>query len=395
MDDCLYNVIHDIVLQSHREEKILRMQSAATIAEQAATAQVSSTPVQLAKSGFPPPPAVRLETPGAIYDNGRICLRGNPLKTTPEILCPQCKLPRLLYPISGVGSQTPDLTKQYCTRHPFISKPGHDIYGNLFPTDIPKTKKERELLKAQARAEKDSTPGSQDTRGTATPPDPSAGPNATANVDITNSILKLTAPSKPASYIPWHTCPNCKRSLLITRFAQHLEKCLGISGRASSRNAMAKLAASTGQGSGASGTPHGSRMGTPTPSQSLALNGKKTPIKKGNVDADADEDKKEAADSTGNKKGRKKSNYMKKADRERSERAEKAEIPDKSANETPSKIKLSTSGTPKRLAKPTSLSKETSSDKRERDDDSQKDDGEESPRKKIRLASGAVADITS
>lgn len=363
------------------------MQSAATIAEQAAAAQTSATTSLPPKGALPPPPAVRVETPGAIYDNGKIYLRGNPLKTTPEIICPHCKLPRLLFPISGNGSQIPDLTKQYCTRHPFVSKPGYDIYGNPFSTDTAKTKKERDLLKAQARGDKDSTPASQDTRGTATPPDGAGGNSSNAN-SIANTILKLTGPTKPASYIPWHTCPNCKRSLLITRFAQHLEKCLGISGRASSRNAMAKLAAS----SGATGdTPKGSRMGTPVPGGDP----KKSPTKKSHgasVDGEGDADRKDGFDPLRKKKPPKKSNYIKKADREKALLNEASE---KGAGTTP-KSKGSAGLPAKRLPKPSSgLASEVSSAKRDRDGGtaSQKDqeEGEESPRKKMKFGTTAAS----
>ena len=320
MEDCLFNIIHDIALQVHREEKILRMQSAATIvSEQAASSQSNIVSVQPTKGSPPLLSPNRISTPAATYDNGKVFLTGNPLKTTSEILCSHCKLPRLLHPISGIGSQTPDLTKQYCTKHPFVSKPGHDIYGNPFPTDVAKTKKERELLKAQARADKDSTPASQDTRGTATPPDGATGNKENNANAIANTILKLTAPTKPASYIPWHTCPNCKRSLLITRFAQHLEKCLGISGRASSRNALAKIAA----GTGTNNTPLGSRGGTPVPGSGAngSNNGmKNSPARRftGDGDEDGAEDK---DDGSVKKKIKKKSNYIKKADRERLEKA--------------------------------------------------------------------------
>lgn len=319
VEDCIFNIIHDTVLQVHREEKILRMQSAATVvSEQAASLQPNTNPVQPTKGSPPLPSFGRVETSAAVYDNGKVYLTGNPLKTTPEIICSHCKLPRLLYPISGIGSQTPDMTKQYCTKHPFVTKPGHDIYGNPFPTDVAKTKKERELLKAQARADKDSTPASQDTRGTATPPDGATGNKENNTNAIASTILKLTAPTKPASYIPWHTCPNCKRSLLITRFAQHLEKCLGISGRASSRNALAKIAA----GTGSNNTPLGSRGATPVAGNGVNGSGngmKNSPVKRFNRDGDED-----GADDRDDiplkKKVKKKSNYIKKADRERLEK---------------------------------------------------------------------------
>lgn len=74
---------------------------------------------------------------------------------------------------------------------------------------------------------------------------------------------KIDEKLKKGEYIPWHTCPSCKRSLLITRFAKHLEQCMGLSGRAASRNAMAKM----------NSTPSGSRGGTPNPSQDGGASG--------------------------------------------------------------------------------------------------------------------------
>jgi ribonuclease P/MRP protein subunit POP1 len=320
------------------------------------------------------------ETSAAKYENGRVFLKGNPLKTTPEIICPHCKLPRLMHPIMGKGMQNPDLTKEYCMLYPFVQRAGHDVYGNPFPTDMAKSKKERELIKQQQKnAEKESvgTPGSQDT-------DMAAGDT---------KEIKLNTGGKPASYIPWHTCPNCKRSLLITRFAQHLEKCLGISGRQSSRNAMAKLSGHNGggTGSGLGNTPLGSRMGTPAPDASTSSSNPKTssktkgisPVKRlkaENDDADADD----LEDTPERRKMKKKSSYVKKADREK---------PSLNGNNSSSgtlKVKLktgsSTSHRPDLGDRKHSESSERGEGKRDREAD---DVGGDSPKKKkIKLSLG-------
>ncbi|KAF2097975.1 hypothetical protein NA57DRAFT_57147 [Rhizodiscina lignyota] len=306
-EDTMYNIIHDVVLQTHRSEKLLRMQSAATQVSMAASSSQlqsphpsSETPTKPSNS-LPTPTTAKIgkvETPGATYNDGLITLKGNPLRSTPQIYCPQCRLPRLLYPLSGVGAQMPDdLNAQYCTRHPFVSKSGHDVYGMPFPTDQAKTKKERELIKQQARAEKDSTPASQNS-------DPQGGTQDSESVQVQNGINKLQPQSKGANYIPWHTCPRCKRSLLITRFAQHLEKCLGISGRQSSRNAMAKL---SGQNGSMGSTPMGSRPGTPGPGNQGEAKGQKR---------DRDDDDGDELEDIPLKKVKKRQ-YVKKADRER------------------------------------------------------------------------------
>lgn len=345
------------MLSCHRAEKVLRMQSAATQAESLALANLEP---QSQKNSSSQPSVPAAETPAAKYENGRVFLKGNPLKTTPEIICPHCKLPRLMHPIMGKGMQNPDLTKEYCMLYPWVQRPGYDVYGNPFPTDMAKSKKERELMKQQAKnAEKESvgTPGSQDTD--------MAGGEA--------KEIKLNTGGKPASYIPWHTCPSCKRSLLITKFAQHLEKCLGISGRQSSRNAMAKLAANgTGSGTGMGNTPLGSRMGTPAPgsqgdSAIAKFKGKGvSPVKK------LGDDDEEGENETPEKKKKKKSSYVKKADREKL--AKEGSI---------LKVKLKT-GNPERRA---SEATDKTEGKRDREGDSV--DAEGAPKaKKIKLSLG-------
>jgi ribonuclease P/MRP protein subunit POP1 len=257
----------------YRTEKIIRMQSAAVVAENAAMAAnghagtptgSNPTPSKLSTAKEVPLPQGIYQTPAATYDNGKIYLKGNPLKLLKENWCGHCRKPRLMFPITGQGARLPeDLTRQYCNYAPFIQKPGFDIYGNPFPVDQSgKTKKEREAIRKLERQEKDNTPGSADTG------------NDNGDAGDPN-FKKLLAGGKPASYIPWHTCPNCKRSLLITKFAQHLEKCMRIGGRPARNAAAARLSAANGS---TNGSVAGSRVGTPTPSQS------------GKRDADDDDD---------------------------------------------------------------------------------------------------------
>ncbi|KAJ4369098.1 Ribonucleases P/MRP protein subunit pop1 [Neocucurbitaria cava] len=366
LDNLLSNIVFGTALSCHRSEKLLRMQSAATQAESIALANLEPQPQKQNTNGSTIPIA---ETSAAKYENGRVFLKGNPLKTTPEIICPHCKLPRLMHPIMGKGMQNPDLTKEYCMLYPWVQRSGHDVYGNPFPTDMAKSKKERELIKQQQKnAEKESvgTPGSQDT-------DMAGGDT---------KEIKLNTGGKPASYIPWHTCPNCKRSLLITRFAQHLEKCLGISGRQSSRNAMAKLASQNGTGSGLGNTPLGSRMGTPAPgsqdatSVPMAKSKSKgiSPVKRLNAADDADAD--ELGDDTPErKKIKKKSSYIKKADRDKT-----------GSSGGTLKVKLKTSGKPELERRQSEMS-ERSDGKRDREGDDGGGDGAPQ-KKKIKLSLG-------
>lgn len=236
----------------------------------------------------------KIETEGAVWDSGVITLKGNPLETTKQIYCPQCHKPRLLYPLMGAGSRMPDDPDlDYCNKHPFVLKQGLDIFGQPFPSadGPPKGKKEKDLLKQQ-RAEKDSTPASQN-----------SGADG-KDEEVQSVIAKLAPQGKGQNYIPWHTCPKCKRSLLITRFAQHLEKCMGISGRLASRNAMAKMSGPNGS---IGSTPMGSRPGTPGPTGSQGeSNGKKR---------ERDDDEADELDDVPLKKMKRA--YIKKADRER------------------------------------------------------------------------------
>ena len=96
---------------------------------------------------------VRVETDGAVFEGGKAFLKGNPLHTTKEIICPECRLPRLLSPVSGKGSRPPpDPYREYCQKQPLIVKPGHDVHGNPFATDKlnPKKKKHNAATAAAA-----------------------------------------------------------------------------------------------------------------------------------------------------------------------------------------------------------------------------------------------------
>ncbi|KAK3074464.1 hypothetical protein LTR53_003072 [Teratosphaeriaceae sp. CCFEE 6253] len=174
--------------------------------------------------------------------------------------CDTCKLPRLLEPpltpkVRGSATEPPRDT-QYCERRPWSRRPGHDIYDNPFPkadaTGRPPTKKEREAAKVKTAVE--GTPASEEPQNGTGPPSPSENGEQEKKLEKgEKKANKIDEKLKKGEYVPWHTCPSCKRSLLITRFAKHLEQCMGLSGRQASRNAMAKM----------SSTPVGSRAGTP------------------------------------------------------------------------------------------------------------------------------------
>ncbi|KAL7923419.1 hypothetical protein ACQKWADRAFT_289616 [Trichoderma austrokoningii] len=218
LDDVLYNIVSDLLMKTHREEKTARATTAAIQVEKLASdASESSTPDSR--------PDVRVETDAAIYEDGKVLLKGNPLKTTTDILCPRCHLPRLLYPTDGKGARKPDPTVVYCKKHPFIDKAGCDIYGQSWVGPGP----------GRGKKKKDSD--KKDDGGSEQRP-----PNV------------LSFPSA--------TCSKCKRCILVTRLNNHMGSCIGNSGRNASRAAAQRM---NGSGSQNEPTPPPSQKATPTP----------------------------------------------------------------------------------------------------------------------------------
>jgi hypothetical protein len=204
LEDALQNIIHDILISQHRAHKML---------------------------------LASLE----------------PTTRLPH--CSSCKLPKQLDPplapsVRGATAEPP-ATTNYCDRKPWARKPGHDIYGNPFlksdVTGRPLTKKERE---AQSKAAANGTPASEEGTG---PPSPDAEGGGGSVAKGEKKASKIDEKLRKGEYVPWHTCPSCKRSLLITRFAKHLEQCMGLSGRRAGREAASKIG----------GSQQGSRGGTP------------------------------------------------------------------------------------------------------------------------------------
>lgn len=218
LDDVLYNLVSDLLMKTHREEKTARATTAAIRVEKLASdASESSTPDSR--------PDVRVETDAAIYEDGKVLLKGNPLKTTTDILCPRCHLPRLLYPTDGKGARKPDPTVVYCKKHPFIEKQGCDIYGQSWVGPGP----------GRGKKKKDSD--KKDDGGSEQRP-----PNV------------LSFPSA--------TCSKCKRCILVTRLNNHMGSCIGNSGRNASRAAAQRI---NGSGSQNEPTPPPSQKATPAP----------------------------------------------------------------------------------------------------------------------------------
>lgn len=237
-------MIHDTVLKTHREEKIARANTAAIIVEQLVNQSAQN---DVDESSTSPTSKKRkvIHASGAIYDNGNIYIVGNPLETMKEIRCPKCGLPRLLRPAIKTGTQDQDLTIQYCKRHPFIDKPNHDIYGQPFKQVGP-VKNSRKSKEKELTVENQAEVGSSFESPAPSPPD---------------AEFKKKAPKQVTPNVE---CQKCGQSVRVNRFAAHLSKCMGISGRASGRAAALKI---NGQAAGSrtGSTPPISRRSTPLP----------------------------------------------------------------------------------------------------------------------------------
>jgi len=162
---------------------------------------------------------------------------GNPLATVPaEMICTRCHLPRHTAETLQKGTITLENgeKKKFCAKLPWQNARGHDIYGNPFPN--PTVAGGKKGKKAQA--------------------EPETASNADSPTEDTPAITGKVAKN---SGIVYFKCTNCgSEKVASLRYAAHLEKCLGLSGRKCSRAAMAKM---NNSGSGSNG---GSPMLQPT-----------------------------------------------------------------------------------------------------------------------------------
>lgn len=221
LDDILYNIIQDLLSKTHMEEKLARAATASIRVEKLAS--------DAADGSADSKPDVRIDTDAAIYEDGKVTLKGNPLKTTKDILCPRCHLPRLLYPTDGKGARKPDPSGIYCKKQPYIDKPGYDIYGQTWVPQGPgRGKKKKDMEK---------------------------------KLDETG-----TPEQRPANVLsfPSATCSKCKRCILVTRLNNHMGACIGNSGRNASRAAAQKISNGSNANS-QDATPPSSQKGTPKP----------------------------------------------------------------------------------------------------------------------------------
>lgn len=255
LDDLLYNIVHDLLMKTHRDEKIARAATAAIRVEKLA-ADTSDSNAPDAR------PDIKVETDAAIYDEGKVLLKGNPLATTPDIVCPRCHLPRLLYPTDGKGARKPDPSIIYCKKHPYIDKPGYDIYGQTWVAQGPGRGKKKKDMEKKLEQNSDS-------------PTPEGGTGGGGAASRPPNMLSF----------PSATCSKCKRCILVTRLNNHMGSCIGNSGRNASRAAAQKISNGNNANGSVDGTPPSSQKGTPHPSSRA-----NSPKKRDNDDVDDDEE---------------------------------------------------------------------------------------------------------
>ncbi|CZT51444.1 uncharacterized protein RSE6_12590 [Rhynchosporium secalis] len=249
LDDSFYNILHDLVFETFRGEKMLRASSAAIMVEQKASQTDINDVDEYAPSSNN---GQKVETAGATWENGAAHLKGNPLETTKEIRCQKCGLPRLLHPTDGNGGRKPDPSIRYCEKHPYINKPYHDVYGQTYVPEGPGRGKKKKDMINPLKQQKENTPnGSQDSE----------------------------EEEKKNIAFPSSKCNNCGTHVVIKRMNNHMARCIGGFGRQSSRDAKTKMANGHGTGSQNGNTPPTSRNSTPAPTVS-SKNGGTSPSKR-------------------------------------------------------------------------------------------------------------------
>ena len=239
LESAIEGIVHDIVLEVHREEKIARMQTAVVDLNIRAEKLGKSISTN-AENGSE---TETVETKAATAQGGLVRLKGNPLKNVKYTRCPNCKLQRLWYPRVGFNSRPADPTIQYCKTEPMIIIDKHDVHGQ---------RKKGVKMKGQPKGKgknnklRESSPAS------------SIGDPSTPQSSMPDSFE-----FKEIDY-PAAKCPNRSSHLgdhwkAVNLFATHLNgSCWLKRDRAALREANAKM----------SGTPKDSRASSPKPATS-------------------------------------------------------------------------------------------------------------------------------
>ena len=233
------SIIHDVLLTVYQSEKEARIQSAIVDLE------LKAEIMQKDRETEDPIPYDQLdiETEAAVLREGNIRIKGNPFKKVKTLLCPNCRLPRLLYPRVGFNSRpVPDPTQQYCKNEPAIIIDKHDVHGQ---------RKKGVKLKGQVKAKpkKKTDPSSPAPSDKSEPSTPSTNSAAIDSFEFKEIEV-------PAAKCPHRDPSTADHWKPVTQFATHLTgSCFLKRDRAAGREANAKI----------SGTPKDSRASSPKP----------------------------------------------------------------------------------------------------------------------------------
>lgn len=161
-----------------------------------------------------------------------------------EEKCPRCQLPR--HTVESFAA-VPIPGKKWCSKPPLHDQPGCDIYGNPAVSSSGPTTNSKKFRNSELGNDR----ASPSTDASTTPP-ASNGAKASNTLNSNNTL-----------YV---TCTNCPREIHVSRFAHHLEKCLGINSRASARTGAQRANNVTTNGvSTPSGNNTASRRNSPAP----------------------------------------------------------------------------------------------------------------------------------
>lgn len=170
-----------------------------------------------------------VETDAAVWEDGIVTIKGNPLVNVREIRCPKCGLEKLLHPTTGNGARDPpDVEgKEYCRLEPYVDRAGYDIYGLPFPKDDASNSKKKDRAPEKERKSGLGMDGAADSSFE------SSGPMDSPPPTDVKEERKMMFPNVE--------CPRCPRMVNVRVFARHLNGHLRSGGRASGRAAAARI----------------------------------------------------------------------------------------------------------------------------------------------------------
>ncbi|KUJ23380.1 uncharacterized protein LY89DRAFT_728133 [Mollisia scopiformis] len=266
VDDSLYNVLHDLLMSTYREEKIARCNTAAILLEEKAQKALDPESSSTLDSLNIQAGQAKIKTETAYFDvDGNTSLLQDEhvpfppvLEAVPIVYCLNCRLPRFPYPTEGVGSREPDAETVYCKKHVYVKNHPADIYNQRYTIDQkgPGRGNGRKKDKAQ-----ELTPnGSQDSPAPSPPSN-----NQNQQVPLNHSKCPL----------------NCGRHIAIKKMGWHLQREHANGSRTSSKAAMEKIQKTNGY------TSSRSRNSTPAPAN--GSKGRTSPNKRDLDDFDSDE----------------------------------------------------------------------------------------------------------